>query len=317
MNSGMTGAMASAPVRANYITSINGRVALKPLSRFDYLTPSFVRPRNIVYANTIRSFRPISNGDFEVPSFAVESVNSLSVLQNGGPDQSLLYVGRGPNNNFVSLAGGITGAQHGVSIGSAANAQIGSVCISPTDVNSADNVSVAIGASVTATATSSVAIGRSCSATHVRSVALSAGVSSRAGGMFYSPDQTYQTYNGVASVVTTNNTPTRLQVSGPANILIPSGRFIAFTAFIAGIRSTGGNAAVYYRKGAIKNVAGTTSLVGTIETIGTDIEDDAATDVAITANNTDDCLDIHVTGITGETWRWQANLHFVEFPYGT
>jgi hypothetical protein len=67
----------------------------------------------------------------------------------------------------------------------------------------------------------------------------------------------------------------------------------------------------------IKNVGGTTSLVGSVETIGTDIEDNASTDVTVTADNTNDALDISVTGIAGETWRWLAVVDGLEIAYGT
>jgi hypothetical protein len=68
---------------------------------------------------------------------------------------------------------------------------------------------------------------------------------------------------------------------------------------------------------AIKNVGGTTSLVGAVEAIGTDIEDNVLTDVVITADNTNDALDISVTGIAAETWRWVCVIEGLEIAYGT
>jgi hypothetical protein len=73
----------------------------------------------------------------------------------------------------------------------------------------------------------------------------------------------------------------------------------------------------YVRRVVIKNVGGTTALVGTVETVGTDIEDNASTDVAITADNTNDALQINVTGIAAETWRWVAVVEGLEIAYGT
>jgi hypothetical protein len=86
---------------------------------------------------------------------------------------------------------------------------------------------------------------------------------------------------------------------------------------ISGIKSDGSAAACFKRKVAIKNVGGTTSLVGAVETIGTDIEDNALTDVTITADNTNDALQIDVTGIAAETWRWVAVVEGLEIAYGT
>jgi hypothetical protein len=117
---------------------------------------------------------------------------------------------------------------------------------------------------------------------------------------------------------TTDNTATTLMLDGSSTRLtIPSGKVFMFEAKIVGVKSDGTAAATYYRKGCIENVGGTTALVGTIETIGTDYEDNAATDIAITADNTNDALDISVTGIASETWRWVAVVEGVEVAYGT
>jgi hypothetical protein len=116
---------------------------------------------------------------------------------------------------------------------------------------------------------------------------------------------------------TTDETPTNLYLNGSSTrITIPSGKIYAFTAKISGIKSDGTAAAFYTRKGCIKNVGGATTFVGSIETIGTDIED-SATAVAITADDTNDALDIQVTGIAAETWRWVAVIEGVEIAYGT
>jgi hypothetical protein len=118
---------------------------------------------------------------------------------------------------------------------------------------------------------------------------------------------------------TTNATPTTMLIGfGYTNtqFTIPSGKIMFADILISGIKSDGSAAACYKRKVAIKNVAGTTALVGTVEAIGTDIEDNVLTDVAITADNTNDALDISVTGISGETWRWVAVVEGLEIAYG-
>ena len=117
---------------------------------------------------------------------------------------------------------------------------------------------------------------------------------------------------------TTDATPVTLFSNGSSTRLtIPSGKILFADIIISGIKSDGSAAACYKRKVAIKNVAGTTSLVGSVETIGTDHEDNASTDVAITADNTNDALDISVTGIAAETWRWTATFSGLEIAYGT
>jgi hypothetical protein len=117
---------------------------------------------------------------------------------------------------------------------------------------------------------------------------------------------------------TTNDASTQLFLDGSSNKLtIPSGKILACTINISGIRSTGATGAHYIRKVMIKNVGGTTSLVGTVSTIGTDVEDVAGYDVSVTANNTTDTLDIAVTGAVSETIRWTAVVQGLEIAYGT
>jgi hypothetical protein len=90
------------------------------------------------------------------------------------------------------------------------------------------------------------------------------------------------------------------------------------TINIGGIKSDGSAGAHYIRKVAIKNVGGVTSLIGTspVSVIGTDVEDNASYDVAISADNTNDALDIQVTGVAGETLRWTVHIEGVEIVYG-
>ena len=131
--------------------------------------------------------------------------------------------------------------------------------------------------------------------------------------------------NGDAQIVrfclgkkTTDATATTLMLDNSTiRLTIPSGKVMFADILISGIKSDGSASACYKRKVAIKNVAGTTTLVGSVETIGTDIEDNASTDVAITADNTNDALQINVTGIAAETWRWVAVVEGLEIAYGT
>jgi len=117
---------------------------------------------------------------------------------------------------------------------------------------------------------------------------------------------------------TTNATPTTLFTDGSAaRLTIPSGKILFADVLVSGIKSDGSAAGCYMRKVAIKNVGGTTSLVGSVETIGTDIEDNASTDIAITADDTNDALKIEVTGIASETWRWVAVVEGLEIAYGS
>lgn len=120
----------------------------------------------------------------------------------------------------------------------------------------------------------------------------------------------------VAANKTTTNSGVTLFLDGSSTRLtIPSGKAMFANVQIVGIKSDGTAAATYQRQVAIKNVGGTTSLVGTVNTIGTD--EAASTSISITADDTNDALKIEVTGIASETWRWVAVVDGVEVAYGS
>lgn len=63
------------------------------------------------------------------------------------------------------------------------------------------------------------------------------------------------------------------------------------------------------RKGVIKNIAGTTALVGAVQTIGTDINEGSnAYSIAFTADNTNDALVCSVTGTAAHTVKWRVEV---------
>ena len=115
---------------------------------------------------------------------------------------------------------------------------------------------------------------------------------------------------------TTTNTAVEMALNGATTYLtIPSGKVIACTINISGVKSDGSAVAHYVRQYAVKNVGGTSSEVYAPVTIGTD--NAAGTVIALSANNGDDTLRIAVTGIAAETWRWVASVDAVEIAYGT
>jgi hypothetical protein len=115
---------------------------------------------------------------------------------------------------------------------------------------------------------------------------------------------------------TTTNSAVELFLDGTSvRLTVPSGKVMSGLANICGIKSDGSVVARYYRQFTIKNVAGTTSLVGSVVTVGSDEAN--GTSVSITANDANDALKIEVTGIASETWRWVAFVDAVEIVYGT
>jgi hypothetical protein len=111
---------------------------------------------------------------------------------------------------------------------------------------------------------------------------------------------------------TSGTTPAELFAdASSARLTVPSGKVLHAMIFVSGSKNDGSAVATYSRMYAVKNVGGTTSEVFAPQTLGTDTA--AGTSIAITANNTNDALQISVTGITGETWRWQAFVIWSEF----
>ena len=174
------------------------------------------------------------------------------------------------------------------------------------------------GWSIVIAGTASIANGENSIASGVGALTDRHGMRAHAFGIFAATGDA-QIVSFVMRMKTTNNTPTSLGLNGATStrLTIPSGKVLSALCRICGIKSDGSAVANYVRRVVIKNVGGTTSLVGSVETIGTDIEDNASTDVAITADDTNDALQINVTGIAAETWRWVAVVEGLEIAYGT
>ena len=109
-------------------------------------------------------------------------------------------------------------------------------------------------------------------------------------------------------VVTSNATPTELL---PIFIL-PADFIMACTVTINGSNSDGMAAGFYKRQAYIKNIGGATALIGSVQTIGTDIETGSIGGVAITADDTNDSLKVEVTGKADETIRWVCVIDALE-----
>lgn len=187
----------------------------------------------------------------------------------------------------------------------------GNVAIGGYNLSSSNDInfpSCAIGRSNTASAGASVAFGSNATATRH-------GQQSHAAGRFAANGDVQQVQFVLRNTTTTNSAVTLFLDGSSARLTIPSGKILHATVHILGSKSDGTAVASYMRQVTIKNVGGTTSLVGTVNTLGTD--EAASTSIAITADDTNDALQINVTGITSETWRWVAVVYGVELAYGT
>lgn len=113
---------------------------------------------------------------------------------------------------------------------------------------------------------------------------------------------------------TTNATPSQLVIDNtPVYLTIPENVALFGQVEICAIEETNATEAAHYvRKFGIQNLGGTTTLIGTVTTVGTDYESDAGYDVAITADDAFDYLKIGVTGDASKTLRWMAVVRGVE-----
>lgn len=175
--------------------------------------------------------------------------------------------------------------------------------------NSSGSQSFAWGYLTDATASLAMATGQDALANRLGMLARSSGAFSAKGDC--------QKASFIARIKTTNATPTTLMLDGSfTRLTVNAGEIFGFIANITGSKSDGSAIAHYVRKGAIKRV-GTTTTLAYVETVGTDYEDNAATDVSITADDTNEALQIQVTGIAGETWRWVATVEAADLGFGT
>jgi hypothetical protein len=97
---------------------------------------------------------------------------------------------------------------------------------------------------------------------------------------------------------------------------IQSGAVWKFHVLVAGTTVTGAIAGTYELTGAIKNVGGTTSLIGAVAQTSV-LEDGgaAAWNATAIADNANDALVIQVTGAAATTIRWVARVETTEVTF--
>jgi hypothetical protein len=205
---------------------------------------------------------------------------------------------------FGNTASGAAAAAFGQS-NTASNNR--SIAIGFNNTSSGSEASVAIGNANTANAIYSQAFGYQALASRYAQ-------SSHASGQFAAVGDA-QAVKFVARNKTTTNAAVELFLDGSSlRLTVTSGRVLSGTVEMVGVKSDGTAVARYSRQVTIKNVAGTTSLVGSVIALGTD--EIAGTSILISADNTNDALKIEATGIAAETWRWVATMNGVEVAYG-
>jgi hypothetical protein len=133
------------------------------------------------------------------------------------------------------------------------------------------------------------------------------------GGRLSSVEGSIQFTDILVACQTTDATQTTMvaqQNSGKLRVPLNSSMMFRIDV-VARRTSTQTESAAYQILGCIKNDAGTTALQGSIS-VTTIAEGDAAWDVTAVANNTDDTLEIKVTGQAGNNINWVASGRLTE-----
>jgi hypothetical protein len=104
-------------------------------------------------------------------------------------------------------------------------------------------------------------------------------------------------------------------VAGTTKISVPSGKVMLVNILTLGVKSDGSAVASSYDYVIIKNVGGTTTIAH--QSNIKQHYDAGGYAITIAANDTDDTLEIKVTGLVGETLRWTSWVTGVELAYGT
>lgn len=105
-----------------------------------------------------------------------------------------------------------------------------------------------------------------------------------------------------------------VELVDPTRFVIPAGFIFHGTVRVSGAKSDGSAVAAFERQLRIKRIGNATTLVGTVNTIGTDVA--AGTSLSITADDTNESAKIDPTGVLNETWRWEAVIEGGLYAYG-
>lgn len=123
-----------------------------------------------------------------------------------------------------------------------------------------------------------------------------------------------QTTDATQSELTLDGaTPTGATITSANRLLLLPNQTIMVDAMVFARSTSGTDSACYQRRCLItRDNANNTVLVGSVQTLGTDIESNAAWDVTLAADNTNESVQILVTGAAGTTINWGAEVRLRE-----
>jgi hypothetical protein len=203
-------------------------------------------------------------------------------------------VGGGENNSasnqYATVAGGVNNT---------ASANYATVAGGQSNTASFDNATVGGGTSNTASGYNATVAGGA------QGLADREGMVAHASGKF-SVQGDAQAVEFVARNTTTGATPSILYLDGASSYFaVTNNSILSGVLTISGFSTTGNKVGLYQRSLLIQNVGGVTTLAH-VSTISTDHETDATWNVTITADNTNDSLQILCLGSVTDTVRWVA-----------
>lgn len=130
----------------------------------------------------------------------------------------------------------------------------------------------------------------------------------------------------VVRATTTDATQTELTLDGAAvtgstittanRIILDASSTWMVDVCVVARSASGTDNGVYHRRCCIKrDASNNTVLVGAVQTVGTDIESNAAWDVTLDADDTNESLRVLVTGAAATTIRWVAEVSLVQVTH--
>lgn len=263
-------------------------------------TNSAASLRGVIGGGSLNSIGDVSNGATIAGGTDNDLANAAGATISGG-ELCKITPGTSSFGNYSTIGGGLSNqiattlqSQYSVITGGRLNT-----------ISGGDYAVILGGRDNTVSAAMASAIGRDASATLIGQQVVAVEKFSAQGDA--------QTSVLVAKRQTTDNTPTELRLgSGLGRMSIPADTTWCFDILVAARRTDANDESAAYRLvGCIDRNVNVTALVGAVTK--TDIaEDTAGWDVAATADDTNDCLTITVTGENAKTINWVARVILVQ-----
>jgi hypothetical protein len=141
-----------------------------------------------------------------------------------------------------------------------------------------------------------------------------------ANGGFNNEPGSAQQIDLIARIETTSTSPSVFYLDGfQERLYIPTNHAWYVTINVAGLGDSYHGASHQIRKAAIVNIGGTTSLIGTVSTIGTDTNQSwlSIPTLTISADNTNDALSISIQAYDSARTRWVAHVQGIQMRIGS